>query len=198
MEAFTRANFIAVEKSALGTPYLYGGVDPFNGGADCSGFILWGALQFGVTLPRTTEAEWAGLPHVVDRNLGGIQPGDIVEFEVPSDGGAPPQHVGVYLGAGLMIADPHTGADVSISSIPDESDIWPIGYCQLPFVAEPPSAPPPTPSTPEEEQMIEVVVNGSQTHVFEGITNPGHITHHWQDSAAPAPLTNVWEKETLP
>ena len=36
---------MALIVSALGTPYRLGGIDPFNGGADCSGLLYWAALQ---------------------------------------------------------------------------------------------------------------------------------------------------------
>lgn len=149
---FTEANFLELIRSAEGTPYLYGGTDPFHGGADCSGLIFWAAQQCGVTLPRTTEAEWAGLPHYPNWQAAPV--GSIVEFEVPDDGGSPPQHVGVVVGGGFMIDDPHTGAVVRQETIPNEPGaIWPIGYCLLPFVNEP-TPPTPTPSIPKESNMI--------------------------------------------
>lgn len=138
---FTRANFIALVESAEGTPYLYGGIDPFHGGADCSGLVYWAGLQCGVTLPRSTQAEWAGLQCVTDPSLAGSQPGDLVEFAVPSDGGQAPQHVGIIVSAGTMVDDPETGQVVSVQQIPNTPGIWPIGYCRLPFAV--PAPPPP-------------------------------------------------------
>ena len=148
MEAFTRENFISLIESAEGTPYDFGGISPFTTGADCSGLVYWAGLQCGVVLPRTTQAEWGDLVHIADPSLSGSQPGDLVEFEVPGDGGSPPQHVGIIMSLGTMIDDPETSMVVSVQSIPNESGvIWPIGYCQLPFVipAPPPPAPPPVP-----------------------------------------------------
>jgi len=173
MPLFTEANFLALIKSAEGTPYLYGGTDPFHGGADCSGLIYWAGLQCGVPLPRTTTAEWAALPHSTD--LGAMPIGACVEFEVPGDGGSPPQHVGVNVGGGFMIDDPHTGAVVRQETIPDEPGvIWPIGWVQLPFVAEPAPPPPPPPiSSFKEDEMQAVVVNGQ---VFVYAVGPnGHL-----------------------
>jgi cell wall-associated NlpC family hydrolase len=40
-----------------------------------------------------------------------LAPGDLVFF------GSPAYHVGMYIGNGLMVDAPHTGADVSISPI---------------------------------------------------------------------------------
>jgi cell wall-associated NlpC family hydrolase len=152
-QAFTQANFLALIRSAIGTPYLYGGINPFGGGADCSGLVYWAGKQLGVTLPRTTSAEWAGLPHFTDLNSMPI--GALVEFAVPSDGAVPPNHVGINIGSGFMIDDPHTGTVVQQQVIPDEPGvIWPIGYCLLPFVTAPlaaPGAPPPTHHRPRRD-----------------------------------------------
>jgi len=159
--AFTEANFLALIKSAEGTPYLYGGTDPFHGGADCSGLIYWAGLQCGVTLPRTTTAEWAALPHSTD--LAAMPVGGCVEFEVPGDGGSPPQHVGVNVGGGFMIDDPETGMVVQQQVIPNEPGIiWPIGWVALPFVAPAPAPVPPLPLPIQEETMsLELLPNGT-------------------------------------
>lgn len=142
---FTEANFMTFIMSAEGTPYRFGGIDPFHGGADCSGLIYWAGIQCGVTLPRTTQTEWQSLPH--SSNWGAAPVGSIVEFEVPGDGGQPPQHVGIVTGGGFMIDDPHTGAVVHQEKIPNEPGvIWPIGYCTLPFLAPPQ----PNPTPPQE------------------------------------------------
>lgn len=140
---FTQANFLALIRSAEGTPYKFGGVDPFHGGADCSGLIWYCAKQLGVTLPRTTSAEWAELPNYAAWEKAPV--GSIIEFDVPADGSVQPSHVGVVVGGGFMIDDPHTGAVVRQEAIPNEPGvIWPIGYCLLPFVADVP-----TPTVPE-------------------------------------------------
>ena len=158
MTAFTQANFMDLIVSAEGTPYLFGGTNPFEGGADCSGLIYWAGQQCGVTLPRTTQAEWAGLPH--STNWQAAPYASIIEFEVPSDGGSPPQHVGVNIGGGYMIDDPETGQVVSVQVIPNVPGIRPYGYCTLPFVTEP-KPPSPPPRTEEMTQMgITVAQNG--------------------------------------
>ena len=78
-------------------------------------------------------------------------PGDLPEFDVPADGGSPPQHVGVAVGNGYMIDDPETGMDVSVQPIPNyPGSITPYGYCRLPFVTPPPPPPPAPPSIPQE------------------------------------------------
>lgn len=150
---YTEANNMALILSAEGTPYRLGGIDPFHGGADCSGLFYWAALQCvdangrQVVLPRTTSAEWNGLPH--NPNWQACPIGQPIEFEVPSDGPPIPQHVALNVGGGFMVDDPHTGAVVRREAIPNEPGvIWPIGFVTLPFVITPPTpAPQPSPPT---------------------------------------------------
>jgi cell wall-associated NlpC family hydrolase len=68
----------------------------------------------GVTLTRTTYTQVTeGKPVSVDA----LQPGDLV-FTAGSDAtAAGPGHVGMYMGSGLIINAPHTGAVVSIESL---------------------------------------------------------------------------------
>ena len=56
------ATAIAYARAQLGKPYEWGGTGP--DAYDCSG-LVWAAYQSaGVDIPRTSEAQWAGLPHV--------------------------------------------------------------------------------------------------------------------------------------
>jgi peptidoglycan DL-endopeptidase CwlO len=85
----------------LGCPYVFGGTGPCNDGFDCSGLTQAAWAFAGISIPRTSY-EQAGLPSVPESEM---QPGDIMEFD--GDG-----HVGVYVGGGMLIDAPHTGADV--------------------------------------------------------------------------------------
>lgn len=159
---FTEANFLYLIESALGTPYLFGGIDPFHGGADCSGLIYWACAQLGFIAPRTTETEWQQLKGSTDWRNAPIA--SLIELEVPSDGGAPPQHVGIKIANGTYIDDPHTGAVVRVEAIPNfPGSIWPIGYRVLPFTSAPP-APSPSPSpTPTQEVDVQLDQNDPKT-----------------------------------
>jgi cell wall-associated NlpC family hydrolase len=104
----------------LDTPYQWGGsctnshgVDPM-GRCDCSSLMQQAYKAAGVTLTRTTYTQVTeGKPVSVDA----LQPGDLV-FTAGSDGtAANPGHVGMYMGSGLIINAPHTGAVVSIESL---------------------------------------------------------------------------------
>jgi cell wall-associated NlpC family hydrolase len=101
------AGAIAAAKSQLGLPYRYGGSSPATG-FDCSGLMLWSWAQVGVSLPRTSRAQFAATQRVP---ISQLQPGDLVFF------GSPVYHVGMYVGGGQMIHSPHTGDVVKISSI---------------------------------------------------------------------------------
>lgn len=155
---YTQANNEALVASALGTPYRLGGIDPFHGGADCSGLLYWAALQcvdangHQVIIPRTTSAEWAGLVHVRTSNVDAAPVGSACEFEVDSDGGPVPQHVGLVTATGVMIDDPFTGAVVRREAIPNTAAVRFYGYCLLPYVVG--STPPPPP------QEANTVLNG--------------------------------------
>ncbi|MCL2729141.1 MAG: NlpC/P60 family protein [Actinomycetia bacterium] len=101
----------------LGTPYQWGGLctdshgpDPM-GRCDCSSLVQQSYRAAGILLPRTTYTQVkAGVPVP----LNALRPGDLLFSE-----GSPaqPEHVGIYLGAGLVIAAPHTGAVVRIEPI---------------------------------------------------------------------------------
>jgi cell wall-associated NlpC family hydrolase len=101
------AGAIAAAKSQLGLPYRYGGSSPSTG-FDCSGLMLWSWAQVGVSLPRTSRAQFAATQRIP---ISQLQPGDLVFF------GSPVYHVGMYVGGGQMIHSPHTGDVVKISSI---------------------------------------------------------------------------------
>jgi cell wall-associated NlpC family hydrolase len=95
---------IAAARSKLGTPYLWGATGPSR--FDCSGLMLWSYARAGVPLPRTSRAQYAGLPHVA---LSDLQPGDLVFYATNTSDPGTIHHVAMYLGDGLVIHAPHTG-----------------------------------------------------------------------------------------
>jgi peptidoglycan DL-endopeptidase CwlO len=102
------ANAIAVARTFLGMAYVWGGASPSTG-FDCSGLVQWSFRQAGVSLPRVADAQAAATRHVT---YAQALPGDLVFFDSPDIG-----HVGIYLGGGMMIDAPHTGAVIRIESI---------------------------------------------------------------------------------
>jgi cell wall-associated NlpC family hydrolase len=104
------ATAIAAAHAKLGTPYVYGGAGPYA--FDCSGFTRWVYLQAGIELAHFSGAQWAATVHIP---MDQLQPGDLV-FNWGFGGGAP-DHVGLYLGDGMMIHAPNGGGSVRIDSI---------------------------------------------------------------------------------
>lgn len=86
-------------------PYLWGGTGP--SAWDCSGLTQAAWSFAGVSIPRDTYSQWAGLPHVSKAEL---QPGDLVFFESLG-------HVGIYVGHGMMIDAPSTGQVVTLHAL---------------------------------------------------------------------------------
>jgi peptidoglycan DL-endopeptidase CwlO len=93
--------------SELGKPYVWGGTGPNS--FDCSGLTQFVWRQAGVSIPRVAadQDSWA-----IPVPLSELLPGDLVFY-----GRTDIHHVGIYIGAGLMINAPHTGDVVRVSSI---------------------------------------------------------------------------------
>jgi cell wall-associated NlpC family hydrolase len=110
---------VAWSLAQLGTPYSYGGdCTAAHSGSrahqcDCSSLVMMAYRAGGIRIPRTTvEQVRIGTPIYDPR---GFRPGDLL-FTPGRDGTrAAPGHVGMYLGRGLLIEAPHTGAVVRIS-----------------------------------------------------------------------------------
>ena len=99
---FGSAGVVGAASSFLGVPYKWGGNNPATG-LDCSSFIQQTFAKVGVSLPRTTYAQVkVGKPVALDA----LQPGDCI-FTRPGKNG--PEHVGLYVGNGMVQESPHTG-----------------------------------------------------------------------------------------
>lgn len=98
----------------LGKPYVWGAIGP--SGYDCSGLTMQAYAAAGVLLPRTTFNQvFAGQSVFA---LSQLAPGDLL-FTLgadPGPGGAP-GHVGMYIGADIVIDAPHTGANVELTNV---------------------------------------------------------------------------------
>lgn len=93
---------VAAARSMLGTPYVWGGNTPGKA-LDCSGFLQQAYAKIGIHIPRTTYDQIkAGQPV----GLHQLAPGDAV-FTEPGHAG--PNHVGMYIGHGMVQESPHTG-----------------------------------------------------------------------------------------
>ncbi len=97
---------VAFAYSKIGCPYVWGGTGPCADGYDCSGLTMSAWAAAGVSIPRTSEEQWAELPHV---STADMQPGDIMVFNGAG-------HVGIYVGDNKLIDSPQPGMDVELIS----------------------------------------------------------------------------------
>ena len=118
---------IAFARQQIGQPYLWGGTGP--GGFDCSGLVMMAYRAAGITIPRTSQDQWARGPQVSTP-----APGDLVFFAGADGTAASPGHVGLVVDAArhVMIEAYATGYPVRYSqfgtpgSPPGDQD--PAGY----------------------------------------------------------------------
>jgi putative cell wall-binding protein len=90
----------------LGIPYLWGGYSPTMG-LDCSGLAMYVYGKFGIALPHHAAYQ---VDYGTPVSLNALVPGDLVFFYTPI------QHVGIYVGGGMMINAPRSGDLVIIEN----------------------------------------------------------------------------------
>ena len=98
---------VAAAYSQIGVPYVAFKASPSEG-FDCSGLTSWAWAQAGVSIPHQSGQQFRSNPQVPKDEA---QPGDLVFFYSPIS------HVGMYVGNGMMIDSPHTGAFVRLVPI---------------------------------------------------------------------------------
>ena len=100
------ARALAFAKAQLGKPYRYAAEGP--DAYDCSGLTLAAWKSVGVSLPRTSRAQY-GVGRAVARS--DLQLGDLVFFYSPIS------HVSLYAGNGTIIDAPRPGKVVRYSTL---------------------------------------------------------------------------------
>lgn len=127
-----RAVAYAISKISS-APYLYGGNGPTR--FDCSGLTSQAWLHAGVRIPRTSQAQLAGLPRV---SLSSIRPGDLVIYSFKSHA----DHVAIYVGSGRTVdtASHHPGGGVGYSKLHRAGGT--IAGVVRPYGSTAPSSPP--------------------------------------------------------
>lgn len=86
---------VAYARAHVGAGYRWGGTGPHS--FDCSGLTSAAWRSAGISVPRTANAQWHGLPRVSMRTL---RPGDLVAFGHSAHYA---DHIGIYAGNGLLI-----------------------------------------------------------------------------------------------
>ncbi|WP_445524243.1 NlpC/P60 family protein [Streptomyces cyslabdanicus] len=100
------AKVIDFARAQMGKPYVWGASGPDS--YDCSGLTQAAWKSAGISLPRTT---WDQVGVGTTVPVSEAQPGDLVFFYDDIS------HVGIYIGDGMMIHAPHSGANVREESI---------------------------------------------------------------------------------
>jgi peptidoglycan DL-endopeptidase CwlO len=90
----------------LGDEYVWGAAGPTT--FDCSGLVMWAYEQVGIQLEHFTGDQWNEVVHVPRSEL---KPGDLVFFYPGID------HVGIYMGGGMMIDAPTFGQVVQVQPV---------------------------------------------------------------------------------
>ena len=97
---------IAAAKAQLGKPYVWGA-----GGAasfDCSGLTAFAWRAAGKSLPHSSRAQFGATVRVP---VSQLRPGDLLFY------GSPIHHVTIYIGDGLMVEAPYSGAVVRTTTM---------------------------------------------------------------------------------
>lgn len=95
---------IAEAHKYIGMPYNWGGASPATS-FDCSGLTQYSYAKAGISLPRTAAQQYLATTRVAADQA---QAGDLVFFSY----GSGIQHVGIYLGGGMMINSQDSGVTV--------------------------------------------------------------------------------------
>lgn len=103
----------------LGTPYQWGGKcsDPHGqdpmGRCDCSSLMRASYKAGGISISRTTYTQVKEGEAV---SVDALKPGDLLFTRGTAE---VPEHVGMFIGEGLILQAPHTGDVVKISTVTD-------------------------------------------------------------------------------
>ena len=104
LPAGTTGKVIAYAEAQLGKPYLWGATGP--DAFDCSGLTMMAYRAAGITIPRTSQQQWAYGPRIPASQA---QPGDLIFFAGSDGTMTAPGHVGIVTGHDTMIDAPSTG-----------------------------------------------------------------------------------------
>lgn len=98
--------------SQIGVPYRFGAQSPGEA-FDCSGLTRWALGKVGLELPHQSTAQARALARL---GRGELRPGDLVFFRYGRLGDQI-DHVGIYLGRGLMIDASGSNSPVEVGPV---------------------------------------------------------------------------------
>jgi len=100
---------ITAALSVLGRPYVWDAAGPNE--FDCSGLTMWSWSRAGVSLPHYTGTQ---AQSGTETTQAAIMPGDLVLIPGADGTLADPQHVGMFIGRGLVVEAPEAGDVVKV------------------------------------------------------------------------------------
>jgi peptidoglycan DL-endopeptidase CwlO len=117
------ATAIAYARDQLGKPYLWGGTGP--DAFDCSGLVMMAYQLAGISIPRTSEAQWQDLPHEP-----GPEPGYLVFFPGSDGTWSAPGHVALVISKTQMIQAYGVGTPIEVSPLNGDGAGGIVGYAR--------------------------------------------------------------------
>jgi cell wall-associated NlpC family hydrolase len=112
---------ISFARAQIGKPYQFGATGP--DAFDCSGLTMMAYRAAGITLPRTSQQQWAFGKQIPP---GQVQPGDLVFFAGADGTMTAPGHVGIVISNGYMIDSPTTGMNIQVQPYTGQPDL--VGF----------------------------------------------------------------------
>jgi cell wall-associated NlpC family hydrolase len=119
------ASAVAWAERRLGLPYQWGGAGPNS--YDCSGLTMRAWQQAGVNLPHYAASQYDQSAKV---SYNQMRPGDLIFYATNPSDSSTIHHVAMFVGGGMMIEAPYTGANVRIVPIR-------YGYEAMPWAGRP-------------------------------------------------------------
>lgn len=108
-QAADGATVVTVASHYAGDPYLWGGTTP--AGFDCSGYVQYVYRQVGISLPRTTNQQYAAVQHIRSDQK---RPGDVLFLP---DGSGNIYHEGIYAGGNSWWVAAHAGTVIMLQTV---------------------------------------------------------------------------------
>lgn len=123
-----RNNIVNYAEQFKGMWYKWGGSNPSTS-FDCSGLVQYVYKKFGLSLPRISAQQ-----AMVGRrtSIQNLKPGDLVAWD-DSSRNVGADHIAIYIGNGQIMEAPHTGAQLRIRSLGNDSfdrSAWGVSLSQ--------------------------------------------------------------------